>query len=169
MGRKVKTLKNYNAEQIKELTDNDSGYKQGVRLYAVYQLAKGKSSRMLEDLYNVSFKQICNWADRFDANGIAGLKDKVRSGRPSRLTAEQKEIIRGALTENPEIYGYNSATWSGALLIDFIGKRFSIFYKPSSAYVIFRKLGFSFQRARGLYPERDEVKRKEAKRDIKKL
>jgi transposase len=35
--------------------------------------------------------------------------------------------------------------------------------------VLLHELGFSFQRARGKYPERDEVKREAAKIDIKKL
>jgi hypothetical protein len=54
---------------LKAFIDNDDKYKLGIKLYAVYQLSKGKSSRELEDLYNTSFKLVCNWADRFDREG----------------------------------------------------------------------------------------------------
>jgi uncharacterized protein (DUF433 family) len=60
MGRKVEVLKHYTCEQIKAITDKNKNHRLDIRLHVVYQLSKGKSSRELADLYNVSFKQICN-------------------------------------------------------------------------------------------------------------
>jgi transposase len=44
-----------------------------------------------------------------------------------------------------------------------------VVYKQAAVYVFLRELGFSFQRTRGKYPERDESKRESAKIDIKKF
>ena len=169
MGRKVKQIKNYSSEQIKAIIDTDDKYKLGIRLYAVYQLSKGKASRELEDLYNVSFKQICNWANRFDQNGVEGLLNHPRSGRPSKLTQDQKNELQVCLAKSPEEFGYNTANWSGPLVKDFLQKRFSVEYKQANVYNLLHSLGFSYQRAKGVYPERDEQKREEARIDIKKL
>ena len=168
MGRKVKALKNYSSEQIKSFIDNDNNYKIGLRLYAVYQLSKGKSSRSLEELYNASFKQICNWADKLDAEGIDGLRNKPRSGRPSRLTDAQRQDLKSSLLRNPEDFGYNTANWSAPLVQDYIQNRYQVEYKQANIYNLLHNLGFSYQRAKGIYPERDEAKHIQAKADIKK-
>jgi len=169
MGRKVKSLQNYTTEQIKAFIDNDDKYKLGIKLYAVYQLSKGKSSRELEDLYNTSFKQICNWADRFDQGGIEGLMNKPRSGRPTNLTAEQLIELRESLLKSPESFGYNTGSWSGPVVRDFIEKKFKVIYKQANVYNLMHSLGLSYQRTKGKYPEQDPIKREIAKADIKKL
>jgi hypothetical protein len=113
MGRKVKSFKNYTTEQIKEFIDNADTYKPCICLYALYQLSKRKLSRALEEFYNVSFKQILNWADRLENEGLEGLRDKPRSGRPKKLTGKQLSSLHSALLESPEESSYNTGCWSG--------------------------------------------------------
>jgi transposase len=79
MGRKVRQISGYTSEEIKALFNNEDKYKIGLRLYAVYQVSLGKPSRQLEELYNTSFKQILNWVDRFEKEGVDGLKGQVRA------------------------------------------------------------------------------------------
>jgi len=169
MGRKVKQLKNYTSEQVESLFESDENNLVGVKLYAIIQLTKGYSTRKLEEFYRVTHKQICNWANRFDAEGIDGLRMKPGRGRHSRLTDEQKYQLQGALLESPEVFGYNTSNWSGPLLREHIRKTYGVEYKSAAVYNLMHELGFSFQRAKAAYPERSEAKRQEAKTDIKKL
>ncbi|MGC3978157.1 MAG: hypothetical protein QM751_07985 [Paludibacteraceae bacterium] len=133
--------------------DNDDKYKLGVKLYAVYQLSKGKSSRELEDLYNTSFRQICNWADRFGKDGIGGLMNKPCSGRPTNLTSDQLIELRESLLKSPETYGYNTGSWSGPVVRDFVETRFQVIYKQANVYNLMQSLDFSCQPTKGKYSE----------------
>jgi len=169
MGRKVKQLKNYTTEQVEALFESDENNRTGVKLYAIIQLSRGYSSRTLEEFYRTSFKQICNWADRFDAEGINGLRIKPGRGRHSLLSENQKYCLQGDLLKSPESFGYNTANWSGPLMREHIRKTYQVDYKQAAVYNLMHELGFSFQRAKASYPERNEVKRQEAKVDIKKL
>jgi len=169
MGRKVKQLKNYTTEQIESLFESEESHRLGIKLYALIQLSRGYSSRKLEEFYRVTHKQICNWADRFDAEGIKGLCIKPGRGRHSYLSDEQKYQIQSDLLKNPEEFGYNTANWSGPLMRDHIRTNYQIEYSQASVYKLMHELGFSFQRAKAIYPERDEDKRQTAKEDIKKL
>jgi transposase len=169
MGRKVKQLKNYTTEQVELMLASDKSHTVGVKLYAILQLTRGYSTRKLEEFYQVSHKQICNWASRFDAEGIEGLRMKPGRGRHSRLTEEEKYRLQGDLLSTPEAFGFNTANWSGPLLREHIRKTYNVEYKPAAVYNLMHELGFSFQRAKAFYPERDESKRQEAKADIKKL
>ena len=169
MGRKVKQLKNYTTEQVESLFESDENNIVGVKLHAIIQLTRGYSTRKLEEFYRVTHKQICNWADRFDAEGIDGLRMKRGRGRHSFLSHEQKELLKADLLASPETFGYNTANWSGPLLRKHLETTYNVVYKQAAVYVLLHELGFSFQRARGKYPERDESKRETVKADIKKL
>ena len=91
MGRKPRGVKGYTPEQIKELFNSDDKYKMGLRLYAVYQMSLGKPSREVACLYNTSFKQILNWVDRFEKEGLEGLRDKSGRGRTPQLSRKQMQ------------------------------------------------------------------------------
>src|SRR4051812_19801170 len=153
MARPVLKIKGYQPENIKALFRDDERYTIGIRLYAIYQVSLGQPSRKLEELYNTSFKQITNWVHRFEQKGIEGLKDKVGRGRTSRLSEEQRQRIKLLLKEQPEDYGYNSATWTGPMLIEWIEKEYGIVYKKAQIYNVIHALGYTYQKGRGIFPE----------------
>lgn len=169
MGRKTLALKNYKPEDIKALFNSHEDYKIGIRLYAVYQMSLGQPSRKLEDLYNTSFKQITNWVHRFDKEGLEGLKDKPGRGRKSQLTSEQLNRIKDLLEkESPLNHGYNTNTWTGPILIEWVKKEYDITYKKAQIYNIMKLIGLSYQKARGVYPEADPEAQNEFKEVLKK-
>lgn len=161
---------NHSIEDLLVLLRSNADYLTGVRLLALIQIAKGKSSRDLEDIFDKSHSRFCVWVNNFNEYGIEGLKDKSGRGRISRLSKSELDELRDVvLNKSPEEYGYNTATWNGLLLIDFIENKYHISYKKANIYVILKqKLGLSFQKGKGFYPEQDEEQRKEHKEVIKK-
>jgi transposase len=169
MAKPVLQIKGHTAESIKSLIKKDERYGLGIRLYAVYQVAKGQSSRKLEDLYNTSFKQITNWVHRFEKEGLDGLKDKKGRGRKDKLTLIQKQQLAMVLkNELPTKYGFNTASWTGPLLINWIKKEFEIEYKKAQIYNIIKALGFSYQKGKGIFPETNKEKQEIFKSTLKK-
>jgi len=168
MGRPVLKVGNYSAEDIKAMFRKDERYTIGLRLYAVYQVALGQPSRKLEELYNTSFKQITNWVHRFEKEGIDGLRDKEGRGRIGRLNKEQRERLSLLLNEQPDKHGYNSATWTGPMVIEWIEKNYGIVYKKAQIYNIIKSLGFSYQKGKGIFAETDVEKQDVFKMSLKK-
>jgi len=169
MGRKSLQVRGYTSEEIRSLFTSEDKYKIGLRLYAVYQVSLGQPSRKLEDLYNTSFKQITNWVHRFEKEGIDGLRDKPGRGRKSRLSQQQQEELATLLAnKSPQEYGYNTDTWTGPLLIDWIKNHLSITFKKTQIYNIIKSMGFSYQKGKGFYPESDIEKQQEFKESLKK-
>jgi transposase-like protein len=66
MGRPVLKVKGHTPEEIKALIKRDDQYIIGIRLYAVLQVALGRPSRQVEELFGISFKQVTNWVHRFE-------------------------------------------------------------------------------------------------------
>lgn len=169
MGRSTRKVKGYNSLEIKSLFNTDDKYKIGLRLYAVYQISLGKASRDLEGLYNTSFKQILNWVSRFEKEGLNGLRDKPGRGRKSKLSEDKKSRLkRLVLEESPLDYGYNTSTWNGPLLIDWLDKHLEIVYKRAQIYNVLKSLGLTYQKSKGFYPESDKEKQEDFKEALKK-
>ncbi|MDR2926941.1 MAG: hypothetical protein LBV41_01875 [Cytophagaceae bacterium] len=99
MVRKIKQLKNYTISQIEMLFESNENNIVGAKPYAIIQLTRGYGTHKLEEIYRVTHKQICNWADRFDAEDIAGLRMKHGRGRHSFVSREQKEELKRDLSE----------------------------------------------------------------------
>jgi transposase len=164
---KVKIKVNTAPSVIKSQLRKDEKFSQGVRLYAVYQISKGKDAQEIQDLYSASHKSICNWVHRYNAEGVEGLKDRPRSGRPPLLNDSQKSELDQLIQGSPLEHGYPTATWTGALVADLIKKRFGVEYKKAQVYNILHSLKFSFQKGKGYYPETEE-RTEEAVEDVKK-
>ena len=92
----------------------------------------------------------------------------ILHGTP-KLTKEEDEQLRQILlTEKPEKYGYNTGTWTGPLVIEYVKKEFGVTYKKSNIYNIIKSLGFTYQKGRGIYPETDPVAQEEFTEALKK-
>jgi len=166
---KVLVIKGYTSEQIKDEIAKNEKYKIGVKLHAIYHISKGVSSRKLVDLYGFSFSQILNWAHRFEADGVEGLKDKNGRGRKPKLTDNQLVSLKELLTsKTPLDFGHNTSTWTGALVGKIIENCFGVLYGQANVYNLLKKIGLSYQRAKGKYPEADPEKQEVFKNALKK-
>ncbi len=165
------TVQNYSSEELRLLLRKDEKFQQGIRLYACYQVSLGKRPKELEEIYETSFKSICNWVNRLNKGGVQALVDKEKPGRSNRLSEESlKELKKVLIEKSPEIFGYNSATWTGPLVIEYIKKTFGVEYKKAQIYNIFHNLGLTYQKGKGIYPEKKdrEPKVDELKKNFKK-
>ncbi|WP_160069975.1 helix-turn-helix domain-containing protein [Sphingobacterium bovisgrunnientis] len=151
MGKSVLQIQRSNATEIKKLLNTNDAYTVGIRLYMVYLVALGYSSRRLSELHNISFKQITNWVHRFEKEGVEGLKDKKGRGRRSNLSDEQLERIKSlVINEKPSDYGYQSVKWTGPLLAQWIDKEYGLAYQKAQVYNLLEKVGIVFEKKKGL-------------------
>ena len=151
MGKSVLQIQRSDATEIKKLLNTNEAYTVGIRLYMVYLVALGYSSRRLSEIYNISFKQITNWVHRFEKEGVEGLKDKKGRGRRSNLSNEQLERIKSlVINEKPSDYGYQNIKWTGPLLAQWIDKEYGLVYQKAQVYNLLEKLGVVFEKKKGL-------------------
>lgn len=73
------------------------------RLRAAVILASGKAYPVQEiaDIYSICRQSAAGWIHSWENNGIAGLFDKPRSGRPHKLSEKIEEEIVKLVTEDP--------------------------------------------------------------------
>jgi transposase len=62
---------------------------------------RGYTIDQLQPIFEVKRDTISAWLDRWEQNGIVGLFDLARSGRPSIFTLEEQNKFKGYIDENP--------------------------------------------------------------------
>jgi transposase len=72
------------------------------RLHGLLLVAQGMSGHEVARLLGDSPRTVAYWVSRFEEEGLAGLVDAERSGRPRRLSENQIQIIDAALRQQPE-------------------------------------------------------------------
>jgi transposase len=95
-----------------------------------------------------------DWVIRYNKQGLDGLADRPREGRPPKLDAEQKaELIRLVLAgPDPEASGLSTFTRED--LVRICKKRFAKSLHVTSMGRILRALGLSRQKARPSHPQK---------------
>ena len=106
-----------------------------------------------------SKRTITLWVKIADEQGFEGLKPKKPTGRPPRLTKEQKAEIRAILEEdNPKKYGQN--VWDGPSLSYFIEKTYAVKLSVRQCQRLLHSLGFSLVRPQ-TFPSKGEQNEQE--------
>ncbi len=77
----------------------------------------------------------CVWLKRYDEEGVGGLKNKPRTGRPSELSEEDICSIKTTLKESNQ-------GWTTKQVEELIIKKSGIKYHYTHIYRILRKWGF---------------------------
>jgi putative transposase len=101
-------------------------------LNVVYQ---GKiSAQVARDLHR-SKAWACEWLKRYSKEGIEGLKDRTKSGRPPKLSKETSYQIKQELKQRNQ-------GWTTKQVEELIIKKSGIKYHSIHIYRILRKWGF---------------------------
>lgn len=147
----VLTVKDYQPEEIKRLLSGNESFVVAIRLYLVYQVALGYSSRKLAEIHDISFKQITTWVHRFEAEGLDGLRNRKGRGRKSLLSKEKMQRIKTVVLKDlPSDHGYKANKWTGPLLAEWIKSKYGIRYQRAQIYKLLRSLGIEFYKNQGL-------------------
>ncbi len=86
------------------------------RLHGVLAVCRGLSCYEAAAIWGRSPRSIEYWMRRFVVEGVQGLREKDRPGRPSSLTSAQRELLVSDLRRGPEAAGYEAARWTGSML-----------------------------------------------------
>lgn len=87
-------------------------------------------------------RQVQNWVRRFNASGLAGLKDEPGRGRPCPLSAEQQVKFRARLQARPTAED-QVCTLRGSDIQRILQQEFGVLRKLSSVYYLLHSLGYS--------------------------
>lgn len=139
---------------FKSLIAKETNGRMRVRLMALSHIKEGANNSQTARNLQISRRIVNDWVNNFYAQGLEGLKEKPRSGRPSRLSEAQ-------LAQLSEYIRNNSIKESGGrlnaqVLVNYIAQEFKLNYGISNVYRLLHQLGFSWITSRSRHPKQSE-------------
>lgn len=126
------SLKQLNSAYRKE---TNAIVKERILLVKRVRYDKNEASSVAEIELNKTRTWAYKWLHRFDRDGLEGLKDKERSGRPSSVSKEIMVKIRKELEDS-------NTGWDFRQVMDLIYKRARVRYHEVHIYRLLHKWGF---------------------------
>lgn len=96
-----------------------------------------------------------DWVHRFNQHGPDGLIDIKPTGRPPKLSDEQREALKQLVEAGPDAEKDGVVRWRCVDLKRVLGQRFGVDLSEVSLGRALKKLGFSHISARPRHPVQD--------------
>ena len=96
-----------------------------------------------------------DWAHRYNAEGLAGLHDRPKPGRPQRLSEAEQASLAARVFRGPDPERDGVAAWTRADLCFWLEERLGTPFHPSSLSPVLKRLDLSRQKTRPVHPEAD--------------
>ena len=130
------------------------------RLHGVLLVAHGMNCPEVARLLGDAPRTVESWLRRFETQGLGGLTEGARSGRPRRLPAAHMANIERVLRQPPREAGRRGHVWDGQTLAAGIDKTFEIDRGVRQCQRLFRPLGFRLRKPRPMIATADPERQK---------
>jgi len=141
--------------RLSKQAERDGAYRVAKRLQAVVLNSEGHSSGELARILKAPRSKVSEWLARYQTDGVEGLLEGQRSGRPARLSAPQRQRLADLLDSGPAAYGLDSGVWTSPMIAWVIEEEFGVRYHPGHVRKLLATLGFSLQRPRRVLARAD--------------
>ena len=96
-----------------------------------------------------------DWVIRCNAEGVAGLRDRPKSGRRTWLDDGQLATLRALVLRGPDPERDGISAWRAKDLCRIVAERFGVAYTENGMLRLLHELDLSWQKARPIHPEAD--------------
>lgn len=133
-----------------------------MRLLAVAHFKAGKNRSKVARMLNVSRRMVNDWVANYLKGGISALESKKPSGRPSRLTDQQKEALAHYIEQ--QSLSSKGGRLNGEMLQGYIQQTFAVNYHQNSIYNLLKSMNITWTTSRSKHPKQNS----ESQEDFKK-
>jgi len=154
--------------RVRALTEQEHGeLKRGARrevgrvserMHAVLLSARGYDIGQIASILEYDEITVRRWIERFEAEGLEGLQDRPRSGRPRSASAAAQDTVRRAMEAGPEDCGHPGvALWTVVLLQTHLLVELGLRLSRSSVRRLVHAMGYVWRRPRHVLPKDPET------------
>jgi len=137
------------------------------RLHGVLLVAQGMTCPEVARLLGDASRSVEYWVGRFERDGLAGLLEGERPGRPRRLSSKQLEAVDRVLRRPPREAGLSGNIWDAKTLSTWIEQKYDITVGVRQCQRMFRQLGFRLRQPRPALAQANPELQKAHKKNFK--
>jgi len=139
-----------------QLSKQASDWREGRRLRAWELKAQGWKQQQIADALGVTKGAVSQWMKRGREGGVEGLKRRIATGAPPRLSEKQQAKLPKLLTPGAPAHGFRGDVWTCERVAQVIRKEFGVLYHPAHVSRLLKKLRLSLQKPERRANQRDE-------------
>ena len=102
------------------------------RAQAVREVVKGQRLQNVSDALQFTYSALRKWVHRFANQGVQGLVDRPRPGRPAKVTCALEKYLNRLIDQDPLEHGALSSQWSCRELATVLAQQTGVHLRASA-------------------------------------
>ena len=151
-------------KELRRLVRNGLDARVVRRAQMVLLSAEGKTASEIAGLWAITAQGVRKIINRFNREGIAGLADRPRKGRPPKTDDRYVELLKQAVQTSPHELGYPFSCWTLERLREHLARKTRVILCPQHLSRLLAKHGIVYRRPKhGMTHLRDPAEYNEKK------
>ena len=132
--------------EIVEAIKHDKRPEVRQRAMGLRLLHEGKAPKEVAELLSVSQPTVYDWHHRWQHQGVEGLANRLKSGRPLKANQNYVEILEQVVDQDPQALGYAFSIWTTERLRLHLKAKTGIELKPTQFRALLKEHDFVYRR-----------------------
>lgn len=115
------------------------------RAMAIKALHLGHSVETVAEMVGVQMVSIYNWHKRWVTGGIAGLKNRPKSGRPANTNEVYRDLLAEVIEHDPADLGYGFTFWTAGRLQAHMAKVTGVGLSANRFRALLKRCGYVYR------------------------
>ena len=142
-------------EALRRHARHEANRRAALRMLAIANAVEGMSRAEAARLAGMERQALRDAVARYNAEGLAGLHDRPKPGRPQRLSGAEQALLAARVSRGPDPERDGVRAWTRADLRTWLEERFGKRFHPSSLSRVLERLDLSRRKTRPAHPEAD--------------
>jgi len=156
MGRKIEVTRlDLSARQLRRLATRCQDGRAACRILAIAHVLEGASRADAAAACGMDRQTLRDWVHRYNLEGVAGLEDAQRSGRPPALSDEQMQDLKDLVLAGPDLAIDGVTRWRCIDLCAVIADRYEVVVHERTVGKLLRRMGLTRLQPRPYHPKKD--------------
>ena len=160
------TRKDFTAADLRAAAGRGDDADATRRMLALALVLEGYKRGEAGKLCGMDRQTVRDWVLRYNAEGIAGLCNRIASGPKPRLTPEQEAMVADLARQGPDHAVDGVVRWRRVDLARVIKTQFNVTLAERSVGAMLRRLGFRRLPVRSLHPQQDPMAQEAHKKTL---
>jgi transposase len=143
------------AAELRRLARRERDGRLSTRLLALANALDGLPREEAARLAGMTGQTLGDWVHRYNAEGVEGLRDRPRPGRPCALDEGQQAALKALVLRGPSLARDGCVAWRARDLRTLVERRFGVRYGETGILKLLKGLDLSWQKTRPVHPEAD--------------
>lgn len=157
MGAALAIRDDLTPEVLRRYARHEPNRRAALRMLAIANAVEGMSRAEAARLAGMERQALRDAVVRYNAEGLAGLRDRPRPPRPGKLDEAELRLLSALILDGPGPEADGLSAWTLPELCRVIEERFAKRLHPASLSRVMRRMGFSRQKARQRHPSSDRA------------